>query len=96
MTEMVEWLDLAKKLDGKCTVADLDPSENTSWVKYGFVLAFMFLLVKNITFEKAIKDTIVLGGDTNTNAAIVGGMIGAVVGIKGLPEDLVKKIEDCN
>ncbi len=28
------------------------------------------------------------GGDTDTNAAIVGGMIGALVGFKDIPKDM--------
>ena len=31
-------------------------------------------------YFKALKETIQLGGDTDTNACIVGGMIGALVG----------------
>ncbi len=36
-------------------------------------------------FLKALRETINLGGDTDTNACIVGGMIGALVGIKKIP-----------
>ena len=32
------------------------------------------------------------GGDTDTNAAIVGTMIGALVGYKGLPKTFIEKI----
>lgn len=32
------------------------------------------------------------GGDTDTNAAIAGGMIGALVGYKNIPEDLKQKV----
>jgi hypothetical protein len=32
------------------------------------------------------------GGDTDTNAAIAGGLIGALVGIKNLHKTMVKKI----
>jgi ADP-ribosylglycohydrolase len=32
------------------------------------------------------------GGDTDTNAAIVGGMIGAIVGFKNLPHEYLKKL----
>ena len=32
------------------------------------------------------------GGDTDTNAAIVGSMIGALVGYSGLPPDYIDKI----
>lgn len=32
------------------------------------------------------------GGDTDTNAAIVGGMIGSIVGFKNLPPEYLKKL----
>tara|TARA_B110000285_G_C14597016_1_gene368938 strand:- start:98 stop:205 length:108 start_codon:yes stop_codon:yes gene_type:complete len=34
---------------------------------------------------ESIEQTIREGGDTDTNAAIVGGMIGALVGLKKIP-----------
>jgi ADP-ribosyl-[dinitrogen reductase] hydrolase len=43
-------------------------------------------------YEDSIYKTIQQGGDTDTNACIVGGMIGALVGIKGIPKLMVKKI----
>jgi ADP-ribosylglycohydrolase len=33
-----------------------------------------------------------LGGDTDTNGAIVGGLIGALVGIRRIPEYMIDKI----
>jgi ADP-ribosylglycohydrolase len=33
-----------------------------------------------------------LGGDTDTNGAIVGGLIGALVGIHRIPENMIDKI----
>jgi hypothetical protein len=37
------------------------------------------------SYQKEIKDVIGRGGDSDTNAAIVGGFLGAIVGFKGLP-----------
>ena len=36
-------------------------------------------------YEEALRETIRLGGDTDTNACIVGGLVGAFVGIKSIP-----------
>ena len=33
-----------------------------------------------------------LGGDADTNGAIVGGLIGSLVGIRGIPENMIDKI----
>lgn len=39
-----------------------------------------------------IKKIIERGGDTDTNAAIVGGMMGAITGFKNLPQKYLKKM----
>ena len=36
-----------------------------------------------------------LGGDSDTNAAIVGGVIGAYVGIDNIDTDKVRKLLEC-
>mmetsp|Transcript_15641 Transcript_15641/g.26411 ORF Transcript_15641/g.26411 Transcript_15641/m.26411 type:complete len:95 (+) Transcript_15641:187-471(+) len=71
-------------------------------MKHAFILSFFFLLrfeedkVKNYYYY-ALKHTIQLGGDTDTNACIVGGMIGALVGLKNIPKEMVEKVlkHDC-
>ncbi len=40
-------------------------------------------------YQKAILDTIRCGGDTDTTAAIVGGIIGAGMGLQGIPADWI-------
>jgi ADP-ribosyl-[dinitrogen reductase] hydrolase len=41
----------------------------------------LFYLRKNEQYEEAVRDIISRGGDTRTNAALVGGLIGAANGI---------------
>ena len=60
---------------------------NTDWIERSFVLSFYFLLRYQISkdeniYYNALRLTIQQGGDTDPNASIVGGMIGALVGIK--------------
>ena len=62
-----------------------------AFVRWGFTLAFYFLR-NEIDYKTAIEQTLLLGGDTDTNAAIVGGMVGARVGKTGLPRNLVDKM----
>lgn len=57
---------------------------NMGHVKHGFQLAF-YHLQKNSSYEEAILETLTKGGDTDTNAAIVGGMIGALRGADAIP-----------
>uniref|UniRef100_K3WZ12 ADP-ribosylglycohydrolase n=1 Tax=Globisporangium ultimum (strain ATCC 200006 / CBS 805.95 / DAOM BR144) TaxID=431595 RepID=K3WZ12_GLOUD len=54
-------------------------------VRWGFVLAIHFLR-QNTSYEDAIRQTLLKGGDTDTNAAIVGGLIGALHGERSIPE----------
>ena len=56
---------------------------NIGWVRHGFVLAFHFLRNKT-SYEEAIMQTLLCGGDTDTNACIVGGLIGSL-GSGGIP-----------
>lgn len=39
-----------------------------------------------------MRETIRLGGDTDTNGCIVGGMVGALVGIHNIPEHMINKL----
>jgi ADP-ribosyl-[dinitrogen reductase] hydrolase len=50
--------------------------ENIGFLKIAFVWAFYYL--KNeTTYSEALKEILLQGGDTDTNAAIVGGLLGA-------------------
>ena len=43
-------------------------------------------------YNKCISNIIKEGGDTSSNASIVGAMIGALVGLKAMPNDKIEKI----
>jgi ADP-ribosyl-[dinitrogen reductase] hydrolase len=58
-------------------------------VRWGFVLAMYFLRHPEIDYEEAIKITLMLGGDTDTNAAIVGGLVGTY---KPIPDYMVRPV----
>ena len=68
----------------------------TAKEKIGFVLiAFsyaFFYLKKDYTYEAAIRDMLLQGGDTDTNAAIVGGLLGARWGLKAIPKEWVESL----
>ncbi len=49
--------------------------KNMGHVRHAFTLAIYFLRNPDITYEEAIKLTLMKGGDTDTNAAIVGGLV---------------------
>ena len=56
-------------------ITNINCTEKQGWVRWGFVMAFYFLRHSYITYEEAIKQTLMKGGDTDTNAAIVGGLV---------------------
>ncbi len=58
-------------------ISEMDATRQIGHVRWGFVMAIYFMRNPDIGFEEAIKITLMKGGDTDTNAAIVGGMVGA-------------------
>lgn len=83
------------KSDANFLLDVYDTNEEIGWIKHAFVLSFYYLLrfcqiidsklddvgTMQAFYKKALRETIQLGGDTDTNACIVGGMVGALVGI---------------
>ena len=62
----------------------LDCTASAGFVKHAFTLAFCHLRRRS-PFEASILQTLCRGGDTDTNAAIVGGMVGALHGAAAIP-----------
>ena len=62
-----------------------------TYLKTALLWAFYYLK-KEFTFEEAMKDIIERQGDTDTNAAVVGGLLGAAYGIKSVPSALIDKV----
>ncbi len=72
-------------------ISDMDATRQIGHVRWGFVMAIYFLRNYEITYEEAIKITLMKGGDTDTNAAIVGGMVGAY---HKIPEYMLNPVLD--
>lgn len=80
-------------------------TEQMGFFKIAFVYCFQFL--KNISekcksasdlnpslYQNIMTEVITQGGDTDTNACIVGGLVGSIVGFRNLPHDyLVKQLK---
>ena len=71
------------------------------FIKHAFVLSFYFLLVHakrggDLSYFDAIKEVISLAGDSDTNACIVGGIVGALLGFKAIDEHMVKVVLSCD
>jgi hypothetical protein len=65
------------------------------FVKIAFTLAFKHL-AKASTYETAITETLRGGGDTDTNACIVGGLIGALHGVSSVPNVMTQALLVCD
>ena len=65
------------------------------YVKIAFTHAFRHLLLGS-DYIDAISETLRGGGDTDTNACIVGGLIGAACGVDAIPQDMQDKVINCD
>ena len=70
-------------------------------VKHAFVLAFHLLMrAEKMPIEKAfdfaMEQCAILAGDTDTNCAIVGGLVGAYVGVGNIDKTKLQKVLECD
>lgn len=65
------------------------------FVKIAFVNAFIHLR-RGSDYLTAITETLKMGGDTDTNACITGGLIGAAVGVDDIPVHMRKAVLECD
>ena len=76
------------------------------FVKHAFVLS-MYCLIRCSeprffskplaeVYSWAMYQVVLLAGDSDTNAAIVGGVMGAYVGLDNINEEMLRKLLTCN
>ena len=87
--EVRSWLDDA--LLGELPVTH----PQAGYIGIAFTWAFHHLSIQS-SYESAIFATLSGGGDTDTNACIVGGLIGALHGEKGIPETMRNAVLHCD
>jgi len=68
--------------------------QNSGWVLIAFQNAFYRLLHAE-SLEEAIVETVMEGGDTDTNAAIAGALLGAVHGREAIPHQWRQMVLSC-
>lgn len=71
-----------------------DYTKQQGWVLIAFQNA-LYQLMNTKSFKKGVIDTVMRGGDTDTNAAICGALLGSVYGIDAVPKQWVKSILNC-
>ena len=70
----------------------LPGNERIGWAKIAWSYAF-HCLIEQMSFLDSMRMILRQAGDTDTNCAIVGGMIGASLGIKKMCEEIPSQIE---
>src|SRR5262249_11596727 len=87
--EVCEWLDDAE------SNRRVPYQPQDGFVRIGFTHAFRHLLLGS-GFLEALRETLQGGGDTDTNACIVGGLLGAVCGAESISDGLKLSVLNCN
>lgn len=72
----------------------IQATHQEGFVRIAFVIALQSLL-RGDSYEQAITSTLALGGDTDSNAAIVGGIIGAACGYESIPAYMLNPVTNC-
>ena len=92
-----EWdvqASVATSLREASTSPPADYTSQQGWVLIALQNAF-YQLLHAPTVEEAVIDTVSRGGDTDTNGAIAGALLGAVHGIGSLPTRWVDTVLEC-
>jgi ADP-ribosyl-[dinitrogen reductase] hydrolase len=75
---IIEWINIGKELT---TLNNYDCIKNEGHMKHAFIFIIYFLFnIEKYTYEMAISEVLECGGDTDTNAKIVGNLFGAYYG----------------
>jgi len=87
--EVCEWLNDAEEN------VDVPYGPQIGFVKIAFTHAFRHLLLGS-SYVEAISETLAGGGDTDTNACVVGGLIGAACGARAIPGNMREAVLHCD
>lgn len=89
--------------DAKSRIRRINVINQMGYIRHSFVLAFYYLIRcshkshnENVTFANAMREVASLGGHSDSNACIVGAMLGAIFGFDKLPDDMVKTVLACD
>jgi ADP-ribosyl-[dinitrogen reductase] hydrolase len=86
--------DIRERLERAASTPPPDYLRQQGWVLTAFQNAF-FRLLHAPSLELGIIDTVMCGGDTDTNACIAGSLLGACYGREAVPRRWQEKIFQC-
>lgn len=89
------WAEVSSWLTDAADNVNVPYYPQIGFIKIAFTHAFRHLLLGS-NYEDAIIETLLGGGDTDTNACIVGGLIGAAVGVDRIPEQMRDRVLNCD
>ncbi|WP_068457824.1 ADP-ribosylglycohydrolase family protein [Aedoeadaptatus pacaensis] len=96
----VEYVHLARKLiEGKPIIREEIKNKSMDEIKSsGFVLhtleASIWCLLNTSSYKEAVLTAVNLGEDTDTTAAVVGGLAGIVYGYDSIPGDWIEELKN--
>jgi ADP-ribosylglycohydrolase len=85
---------LLDTIDKAATEPPADYVHQQGWVMIAFQNA-LYQLLHAPSLEEGVVDTIMRGGDTDTNAAICGALLGAVWGRDAIPAQWLDSLQNC-
>jgi ADP-ribosyl-[dinitrogen reductase] hydrolase len=85
---------LLKTIIAAAAAPPADYVHHQGWVLIAFHNALWQLLYAP-NLEEGVVDTVMHGGDTDTNAAICGALLGAVYGREAIPEQWLERLLNC-
>ncbi len=85
---------LLETIDKAALAPPADYVHQQGWVLIAFQNA-LYQLLHAPNLENGIIDTIMRGGDTDTNAAICGALLGSVHGSESVPSQWLKSLQNC-
>jgi len=85
---------LMKAIVDASTSPPADYLHQQGWVLIAFQNA-LWQLLHAPSLEEGVVDSVIRGGDTDTNAAIAGALLGAVHGLEAIPAQWRDKLLNC-
>lgn len=85
---------ILEAIDRAGTAPPEDFMENMGWVLIAFQNA-IYQMLHAPSLEEGIVDTVNRGGDTDTNGAIAGALLGALYGLEKVPQDWKDTVTNC-
>jgi len=61
---------------------------------HGTLATAVFACLKYTSFKEAVTASVLIGGDTDTRAAVVGAIAGTAYGLEGIPAEWIEILED--